>query len=52
VRSEATRRNVKYDSVPDLFRVVVFRMNMARHVSAAARGVKVMNHDYGTTLKT
>jgi hypothetical protein len=35
-RSEATRRWVEYDSVVDLFRVAVLRINMARILGCTA----------------
>ena len=49
VRSEATRRNVKYDSEVDLFRVWVLRMNMVCKVGLGAARVKGMLYNYGTT---
>ncbi len=46
---EATGRKLNYDSLPDLFRVVVSRMNMAGTANVAARGVKGVSYDFSSS---
>ena len=52
MRSDATSRKVKYDSLVDLLRVAVLRMNMLDRMGATAAGVNIIYKIMALQLKS